>query len=174
MQLTIRPETPADADAVRLVHTLAFDGAAEAGLVDALRETDAYIPALSLVAVEGEEVLGHILFTRATVDASDGARHEALALAPLAVLPDRQRQGIGIALMREGIAACRQEGHGVIIVLGHPGYYPRFGFTPASRFSIEAPFPAPDEAFMALELSANALEGIRGTVRYAAPFGELS
>lgn len=173
-QLTIRPETPADHPAVRQVHTLAFGQDGEAVLVDALRRTEAYIPDLSLVAVAKDIVLGHVLFTRVYVENAHGVMHAALALAPLAVLPYEQRKGIGSALVRQGLAACRRLGEPCVIVLGHPGYYPRFGFVPALRHGITAPFPLEnDDAFMLLELRPKALDGISGIVRYSTAFDGL-
>jgi putative acetyltransferase len=93
-----------------------------------------------------------------------------LALAPVAVAPSRQGNGIGSALIRRGLEEARALGHTVVIVLGHAGYYPRFGFVPARALGIRAPFPVNDESFMALALRPGGLDGVRGTVQYAAPF----
>ena len=91
----------------------------------------------------------------------------------MAVLPDHQKQGIGSAMVRSGLDACRQAGHRIVIVLGHADYYPRFGFTPAGDRGLRPPFPAPDEAFMALALVPAGLDKISGTVRYPPAFDEV-
>ena len=172
-EVGIRPETVDDYDAVRRVHTSAFGGPAEANLVDALRRTDAYIPSLSRVAVLNGDVIGHVLYSRAGIEA-DGTHRDALALAPLAVLPTHQRSGVGTLLMRESLQACKQEGHRIVIVLGHPEYYRRFGFRPAHLFGIRAPFPlSKPDVLMALGLTPGALDEAKGLVRYARPFYDL-
>jgi putative acetyltransferase len=167
--ISIRAERPRDHTAVYEVNKLAFGQPAEAELVEGLRRSTAFIPELSLVACDGERVVGHILFTRITIE-SPGRSTPALALAPMAVLPTHQRRGIGSMLVREGLDHCRRLGHGIVVLLGHAEYYPRFGFTLARPLGIVAPFPVPDEAFMVLELTPGALEGVDGTVRYPAEF----
>jgi putative acetyltransferase len=168
--LTIRPERPADQAAIRSVNEAAFGGPAEGALVDALRVTSAFIPELSLVADDDTAgVVGHILFTRLRVVEGDVSR-PALALAPMAVAPPRQRRGVGSALVRRGLAEAERLGHGLVIVLGHPDYYPRFGFRPARAFGIRSPFEAPDEAFLVLELRPGVLDGVRGVVEYPPEF----
>ena len=151
------------------VVTDAFGQEDEARLVDALRGSGAFIPELSLVAVDGAAIVGHVLFTRIAIR-EEGSSHPGLALAPVAVAPSHQRRGIGSALIRRGLEVARELGHGVVIVVGHASYYPRFGFVPAVPRGIRAPFPVDDASFMALALRPGALEGIRGTVEYAAPF----
>jgi len=170
--MQIRPERPEDRDAVFEVNRLAFGQENEARLVDALRQSSAFIPQLSLVALDRSEVVGHILFTRITVEGGSQT-HDALALAPMAVLPLFQKRGIGSALVRRGLEEARGLGHPVVIVLGHPGYYPRFGFVPAQPLGILSPFEAPSEAFMALELQPGALLGIQGVVKYPPEFDEV-
>jgi len=170
--MQIRPERPEDRDAVFDVNRLAFGQENEARLVDALRLSSAFIPELSLVALDGSQVMGHILFTRIIVRGGSQA-HDALALAPMAVLPPFQKQGIGSALVRRGLEDARGLGHRVVIVVGHPDYYPRFGFVPARPLGILAPFEVPSEAFMALELKPGALLGIRGVVEYPPEFNEV-
>jgi putative acetyltransferase len=171
--IVIRPETAADHDGIRRVHQRAFPTPAEAALVDALRAAGAVT--LSLVAVEdgGGEVLGHILFSPVTITTAHGAR-VAVGLAPVAVAPARQRQGIGERLVRAGIAALGQAGHAVVVVLGHPDYYPRFGFERASRFGLRWEHPGADEAFMALALVPHALDDCAGVVRYRPEFDAVS
>ncbi len=168
MNQLIRHERDDDVSAIQDVNRAAFGGDEEARLVDALR--DAGDVCLSLVAVRNTRVIGHILFSRMWID-SDGQTTDALALAPLAVVPEHQRQGVGSALVQRGLALCAEEGHRAVLVVGHPKYYPRFGFLhePASR--LESPYQG--DAFMALELAPGALLGVTGTVRYPPPFSEL-
>ena len=162
MQTIIRTEEPGDADGIRRVERAAFGREAEAELVDAVREMGAAL--LSLVAVEGGEIVGHALFTAVAVGSGAG-----VGLGPLAVPPEHQGRGIGSALVREGLTKLRAAGHGAVIVVGEPRYYRRFGFVPASRFGVRWDRPVPDEVFMALELRGGALrEG--GVVRYHAVF----
>jgi putative acetyltransferase len=167
--ITIRPEMPADIPAIFNVHLLAFGQPAEAQLVDALRRDGDLIPELSLVAFNEGRIVGHILFPPITITSPEGSA-PALALAPMAVLPGFQRSGIGSLLVKEGLAACRRLGHRIVVVVGHPAYYPRFGFIPARVRGIEAPFPVPDEAFMVMALAEGSLKGIHGTVRYPRAF----
>jgi putative acetyltransferase len=163
---TTRPETPDDVSAVREVNLAAFPSAAEADLVDALRESDAWIDGLSIVAEDGGgNVVAYALLTRCHVGASP-----ALALAPCAVLPRVQRRGAGSAAIRAALRAARAMRENLVVVLGHPDYYPRFGFVPASRLGIRASFEVPDEALMALALDPDA-DAPRGTIGYPAPFG---
>jgi putative acetyltransferase len=165
----IRPECPEDIDAIFEVNLQAFGQDGEARLVNALRADGDYNQELSLVAVFGDRIIGHILFPPITI-VSDTAETPALALAPLAVHQDFQCLGIGAALIEEGLKECQRLGHLIVIVVGHPTYYPKFGFTRARDFGILAPFPCPDEAFMALPLRSGALDGISGIVRYPLAF----
>lgn len=167
--MLVRPETETDHGAVRAINTAAFDTDAEARLVDLLRERAH--PLVSLVADDGGAVVGHILFTPATLDSRPDLT--LMGLAPMAVTPDRQRGGIGGALVRAGLAACREVGAGAVVVLGHPTYYPRFGFAPAGARGLRCEYDAPPEAFMALELAAGTLDGASGVVRYHPAFAEL-
>jgi putative acetyltransferase len=166
--IAIRREAPADADAVREVHTLAFGQPDEAALVDRLRDRAAWY--LGLVAVDGGALVGHIVFTPVPLDTGAGVC-TLLALAPVAVRPARQRHGIGSALVREGLAACRAAGHDVVVVVGHPAFYPRFGFVRARPLGLTSEPAFADEAFMVAELPAGALRGRQGVVRYGAEFG---
>lgn len=166
------PETEDAIASICEVITSAFCQTSEAQLVDAIRNSSNFIPELSIVAVEDGKVLGHILFSPIVIEAQ-GKTVPALALAPLAVTPARQREGIGSQLVQIGLSKCRELGHHIIVVLGHPHYYQRFGFQAASQFGVQSPFPVPDEAFMVLELQSGALRNITGKVRYPAYFDEV-
>lgn len=170
--VTIRAEQSDDYAAVAEVNRLAFGQDNEAQLVAELRKAEDFDPSLSLVAECDGGVVGHILFSAIRIETQRG-EVGALALAPMAVLPDYQGQGIGSALVREGLEACRRAGQRIVVVLGHAEYYPRFGFTPASEYDVKAPFSVPDEAFMLLGLDSGALDGISGVVRYPAAFSEV-
>ena len=168
MDVFIRAEDLADFPSIREVNRLAFGGDAEARLVDALR-AGGYVR-LSLVAVVDGEIAGHILFSRLPILTANGVV-ESLALAPLAVHPSRQRCGIGSALVREGLRICAEQGHRIVVVLGHREYYPRFGFSPRLAEQLEAPFRG--DSFMALELAPNAMSGVFGRVEYPEPFSHV-
>ncbi|MET8830616.1 N-acetyltransferase [Streptomyces sp. NPDC004610] len=167
---TTRPETPADIPAVREVVRAAFGRPEEAELVDALRADPSWIDGLSVVSVDGDEdgdgkVVGHALLTRCHIGDAP-----ALCLAPCSVLPEYQRGGAGSAAIRAALTAAAERGERFVTVLGHPEYYPRFGFTRASAHGISITLDVPDEALMALSLTpGDPLPG--GTIRYAAPFG---
>ena len=164
----IRTETDADIEAVRLIHLQAFGRETEADIVDTLRHKQAAV--LSLVAVRRNEVVAHAFFTRVVIT-RDSGHERGVGLAPLAVRPDQQRTGLGTDLVRYGIAALKNRRHGVLVVLGDPAYYLRFGFRPAARFGLRCEFPAPEDAFMALPLDTFWCGGA-GLVRYAKPFHE--
>lgn len=153
-------------DAIDRVNRLAFDGPDEAVLVDRLRDSNAFIPQLSVVAEENGTIVGHILFTRLQLDPPTTTR--VISLAPMAVLPELQRRGIGSALVRHGLEVARELGEELVVVIGHPAYYPRFGFTPASGLGLTNPFPAPDDAFLALPLHGGPVPS--GKVVYPAAF----
>jgi putative acetyltransferase len=166
--LLIRGETAGDYEAIRAVNRAAFGGDEEAALVDRLRADG--LAVASLVAVEGGEIAGHILLSELPVETELGAV-PAVSLAPMAVRPEWQRKGVGSALVHAGLDLCRARGKAVVIVLGHPGYYPRFGFSTELASRIQCPFPGAGDAWMALELAPGALSGITGSVRYPAAFG---
>lgn len=172
IEITIRQEQPADFQAVYEINKQAFGQEAEAKLVDALRNSDAFVPELSLVAELDNQLGGHILFTKIKIVNGDLA-HESLALAPMAVKEAYQKQGIGGKLIREGLKRTAALGFVSVIVLGHEHYYPKFGFESASKWRIKAPFDVPDEVFMAIELIPNALENISGTVQYPKEFDSV-
>ncbi len=165
--MLIRPEELHDETAIREVNQLAFGQEAEGALVDALREAGAVL--CSLVAEDDGRIVGHILFSPATLE--DGPRRwEVAALGPVAVHPEHQRRGIGSALILAGLDICRVRGYDVAILLGHPAYYPRFGFRPAAPLGIRWEHDAPEEAFMVMELQAGALAGRQGIIRFRPEF----
>jgi putative acetyltransferase len=166
----IRPETSADHEDIRTVNCLAFGQDAEARLVDALRD-GGYVRA-SLVAEKGKQVVGHILFSDLRIITQAGTV-AALALAPLAVVPEFQNRGLGTALVRRGLEVCKQQGHRIVVVLGHPHFYQRFGFSSKLAAQLESPYSG-RESFMAVELVPGALEGVTGRALYPPPFNAWS
>jgi len=170
MNVIIRPETPADISAIDQVNQRAFNRENEARLVDNLRNHGAVI--LSLVAEMDDRIIGHILFSPVTITHAD-CDWQAVGLAPMAVLPEFQNRGIGSALIRAGLADLKQRGHAVVIVLGHPEYYPRFGFRPAQPLGIRWERDVPTDVFMLTELTPDALQGRRGVVRYHPAFEDV-
>ena len=167
--LIVRPEAPEDATSIRYVNEQAFGQKEEAEIVEKLRNRAALI--ISLVAVLKNEVVGHIAFSPVTIE-SENSSFEAIALAPMSVLPAHQRKGIGSQLVQAGLEECRYLGQEVVVVLGHPDYYPRFGFVLAKPKGIACEFEVPEEAWMILELREGALAGKRGTVSFQPEFKE--
>jgi len=167
--LTIRFEREGDADGIKEVNRTAFATPAEADLVDRLRRLEASV--VSLVAEDGGSLVGHILFSPVSLPGREPM--PILGLAPTAVRPDRQRQGIGSQLVRAGLDAARKTGAAAVVVVGHARFYPRFGFVPASRFGLTCEYDVPDEVFMALELVPGFLAGPGGLVQYHPAFAEL-
>lgn len=170
--MTIRMANEGDRAGLRKLHLAAFadEGEEIVGLVEDLLEDATAQPAVSLLAELDGTVVGHVLFTKAEVRGPDDSL-QAQILAPLAVLPDAQGRGIGRRLVEEGLEMLRASGVELVFVLGHPGYYPRFGFQPAGERGFEAPYEIPEEhaeAWMVLELQAGVIERARGTVRCAA------
>jgi putative acetyltransferase len=164
VDVVLRPERADDAAAVARVHRAAFGSDEEPRIVEELRRSGDLLTEISPLAEAGGDVVGHVALSRGRLD-----DRPAVALGPIGVLPEHQRAGVGAALMHEAIARARAAGEGVIVLLGHPTYYPRFGFVRASRLGIAPPFDAPDEAFMALELSPRGA-GAGGRFRYPAAF----
>lgn len=164
---SIRKETPEDITVIRQVNEQAFGRAGEADIVDALRRRG--VVTLSLVAEQDGQIVGHILFSPVTVQ-SGKSSFKAVALGPMAVLPSHQRLGIGSQLVRAGLEECKKMGQFIVIVLGHPGFYPRFGFKPSRPFGIRLEKKVPDEAFMLVELTEGALHGRGGIVIYPDEF----
>ena len=164
--ILIRAEVAKDWTSVHALNAAAFETAAEADLVDALRINAA--PVVSLVAEFKGAIVGHILFSPVTL--SGHTDLNIMGLAPMAVLPSHQRQGIGSALVCAGLEQCRTLGFGAVVVLGHPDYYPRFGFSPAMGFGIRSEYDVPDEAFMIAELQPGFLGAASGTIQYHVAF----
>ena len=167
--MLIRAEEQRDWAAVHAVNVAAFETPAEANLVDALREQAQ--PLVSLIAEDHGAILGHIMFSPVSLSGNPILR--IMGLAPLAVAPEHQRKGIGSALVRAGLDQCRQLGFGAIVVLGHPAYYPRFGFSSSARFGIGCEYDVPEEVFMVAELQTGSLGGASGTVKYHAAFCDV-
>lgn len=168
--MIIREENPADLKAIRQVVEAAFGRKSEADLVDALRRNGKRL--LSLVAEQDGQIVGHIFFSPVSIESEAGSR-SAVGLAPLAVLPEFQNCGVGSKLVRAGLDQCRNAGHDCVVVLGHPEYYPRFGFAPSSRFGVKSEYDVRDEAFMLIELKDGALGDLGGTVKYQPEFNEV-
>jgi putative acetyltransferase len=163
--VTIRQRLPADDDAILRLNDAAFGGTFESKLIADLRT--ARLAVIELVALAHDDIAGHILFSELAVQ-SDGRPVDTLALAPIAVRPDRQRAGIGTALVRAGLEAARSGKWRAVIVLGHPSYYPRFGFSAERARHLKAPFRG--DAFMALEFVPGALDGAEVSVVYPPAF----
>ena len=168
----IRPEIIDDYASITEVNDLAFGQKNEGQLILRLRKTKKFIPGLSLVAEIEGRIVGHILFYPIEIK-SDDQVFPSLALAPMAILPEYQKQGIGSRLVEEGLKKARKLGSKSVIVLGHAAYYPRFGFEPAGKWGIRPPFEVPDAVFMALELVRDGLKDIQGTVEYPPEFNEV-
>jgi putative acetyltransferase len=169
--IEIRPESQTDIFAINKVNIAAFGRENEARLVDLLRDNESLV--LSMVAETNGSIVGHIAYSPIMINYSDGSQMSALALAPVAVLPEFQKLGIGIRLVQVSLDILKARGTSVVIVLGHPEYYPRFGFVPASRYNIKCPFEVPDDTFMLLELTGGILENKEGVVKYRPEFDQV-
>ncbi len=167
--MLIRAEEQRDWAAVYAVNVSAFETPAEANLVDALRNQAQ--PLVSLIAEDNGVIVGHIMFS--PVSLSGHSELGIMGLAPMAVATEHQRKGVGSALVRAGLEQCRQLGFGAVVVLGHPAYYPRFGFASSTRFGIGCEFEVPAEVFMVVELQAGFLRGASGKVKYHAAFSNV-
>ena len=167
--MEIRQETTADYRAVYALNEVAFGQKDESELVEKIRKGYYFIPELSLVAEVDGQIAGHILFSKIKIKSD--MEFESLSLAPMAVLPEFQKKGVGGSLITEGLKKARGLGYESVIVLGHKEYYPKFGFEKASKWEIVCPFEVPDGSFMAIELISGALSGKAGTVVYPKEFG---
>lgn len=167
--MIIRPESPNDVIGIYQINVSAFETEAEAGLVNTLREA---IPSfISLVAEDSGEIIGHILFSPVILTGHPDLK--LAGLAPMAVIPPKQNSGIGSALVRAGIAKCKELGYDAVAVLGHPNYYPRFGFLPSVLFGIRSEYDVPDEVFMILELEKGVLAANEGIIKFHPAFADL-
>ena len=167
---SIREEKPEDVVGIRLVNESAFEQPQEANVVDRLRKNCNGL--FSLVAIESDDIIGHVLFSPAVID-SDRGEIIGMGLAPMAVVPQRQHQGIGTALIKYGIARLKESCCPFLIVLGHPEYYLRFGFKLACQYGLQSQWDGvPDEAFMIMILDKNITQGISGVARYRDEFDE--
>ncbi len=170
MLYSIRAEQTKDSCAIKEVNDLAFGREDESSLIEAIRSSEHFVPQLSLVAeTSAGEVVGHILFSKIGIE-TEGGFVTSLALAPMAVKPDYQQRGIGSDLVREGLSRCAEAGYGSVIVLGHPQFYPKFGFIPASEKKLQGPFDVQDQYFMVCETQIGSLSGVEGMVRYPESF----
>lgn len=168
----IRQEEANDFPAIYDLNSKAFKRKVEARLVDRLRLCDAFVPELSLLATVGERRVGYILFTKISI-VDEMKETPSLALAPMAVHPEFQRQGVGSQLIRYGFEKARMMGYKSVIVLGHAEYYSKLGFVPTSRWGITPPYNVPASSFMGIELIENGLTGVKGTVRYSKEFEQI-
>lgn len=176
MNITIRQEQPSDYTTVFNLIKSAFENEVytdhkEQFLVERLRKSDAFIPELSLVAESNSEIAGYILLTRLKIKDGD-AEYDSLALAPVAVLPKYHNQGIGGLLINKAHEIAGNLGYTSVILLGHAGYYPKFGYRPTKEFAITLPFDVPDENCMTIELIPGSLKNVKGVVEYPSPFYE--
>jgi putative acetyltransferase len=171
VDFTIREEQPEDYTEIRRLNEQAFDQPLEARLVDLLRTNNAIL--LSLVAIADRQIVGHILFSPVQLESGESVL-EGAGLGPMSVLPDFQRMGIGSRLIEEGIRGIRQMGFPFIVVLGHPNYYPRFGFDPASRYGVTCQWEVPDGVFMVMPFDPARFEGCGGLVRYRDEFSTVT
>lgn len=167
--MEVRAEQLADINSVRQVNIAAFGRENEANLVDKLRKIAS---TLSFVAVESEQIIGHLFFSPVEIDGNCRDDLLILGLAPVAVVPERQQQGVGSSLIRHGLDECTRLGCQAVVVLGHWSYYSRFGFVPAKEKGLRCEFAVPDGAFRILELETGALKGCSGTVKYRLEFEE--
>lgn len=166
--IDIHREKPGDEAEIRTVNDRAFGQPDESRIIDAIRR--AKHSAISLVATDGSKIVGHILFTPILIEPHVPSLH-VMGLGPMAVLPDVQRCGIGTRLVEAGLRECARVGCDVVIVIGHPEFYPRFGFRRAGAYQLRSGFDVPDDVFMVAELTAGALAGRGGLVRYVPEFG---
>jgi putative acetyltransferase len=164
--LRIRAEVPADREAISAVTDAAFGKPLEAQMVEAIRQSDGFVPELSLVAEADGRIVGHLMLSYVGLE---GQGRRLLELAPMSVHPDWQRRGVGSALIQEALRIADERREPLVLVLGHPTYYPRFGFRPASEIGLAAPGDFPDDVFMAVPLQAYEPE-IRGRVVFPPAF----
>ncbi len=161
--MNIREDKLADTESIWNINAEAFETEAEANLVNALRDSGCTF--ISLVAETDNKAVGHILFTPVKLTGIEN-KLKLIGLAPMAVLEQHQNKGIGSKLVKAGIEHCKSKGYDAIVVLGHPSYYPKFGFVPSITYGIKSEYEVPDEAFMVLELVPNSLKDYNGIIKY--------
>ena len=172
MKIIIETETEGDYEQITRLHTIAFNGDREARLVEKLRKTPTYIPELSLVAKYRNTIIGHILFYPIKIN-TYRKKCDSLALAPISVIPSFQNRKVGSRLIKKGLMKAQKLGFKSVLVVGHPEYYPRFGFEKASKHGISAPFDVPDNALFAIELEKDGLKNCSGTIEYPSEYTEV-
>ncbi len=172
MTVEIRYEKDTDIEKISYINNLAFGQTNEGMLVERLRLNPKFIKQLSLVAVKDDTVIGHILFFPIVIE-NGSKQHKSLALAPMSVLPEFQKKGVGSKLIKKGLKIAKGLKYKSVIVLGHKDYYPKFGFLPASNWGIKSPFNVPEDVFMAVELTEKGLKDVSGVVRYPKEFDEV-
>jgi predicted N-acetyltransferase YhbS len=172
MKITIETETEGDYEKIARLHAIAFNGDGEAKLVEKLRRTPRYIRELSLVAKYRNAIIGHVLFYPIKIKTCRNMC-DSLALAPISVIPRFQNRKVGSKLIKEGLEKARKLGFKSVIVVGHPNYYPRFGFEKASKYGISASLDVPDDALFAMELEKDGLKDCSGTIEYPSEYYEV-
>ncbi len=166
--MIIRREESADIPKIRRVNKEAFETQMEADLVDALREDGAVV--ISLVAIDKSEIIGHILFTKVSLEGFD---IPIIGIGPMAVLPEHQGKGVGTQLMKVGLEECELKNYEAVVVLGYQDYYTRFGFSPSIEYGIKSEYDVPPEVFMVKELKKGVLVGKSSTIKYHSLFSEF-
>jgi len=172
MNIIIRQELKEDSEKIKEINDQAFEQEDESRLVNKLREKDQFMPELSLIAEIDKKLVGHILFYPVRIKYAHG-EHTTLSLGPMAVIPEYQKKGIGGKLIIEGLKRAKDFGFRSVIVVGHPEYYPKFGFTKASNWDLKVPFEVRDEVFMALEIIKGELQDKPGIIEYPKEFLEV-
>ena len=168
--MIIREEQPSDIEKIWQVNVEAFETKAEANLVNTLRDSGCTF--ISLVAETKSKVVGHILFTPVELSGNE-IKLKIMGIAPMAVLSQYQNKGIGSKLVQAGLERCQSLGYDAVVVLGHPSYYPKFGFVPSVQYGVKSEYDVPDEAFMILELNPGSLKHHEGVIRYHEAFNSV-
>lgn len=172
MKIKVRPEARSESEIITQINDMAFGREDEGNMVNALKKRLEYIPEFSFIALFGDQPVGHLLLFPVTIK-GEKSSFRTLSLAPMSVMPEFQGLGIGSELIKTGLAKAKEMGYNSVVVLGHASYYPKFGFLPASKWNITCPFEAPDENFMAVELTEGTLTGKSGIVEYPNDFFKL-
>ena len=171
LEVSIRPEAESDAGVIQEITERAFGRPYEALVVERVRQSSGFIPELSLVAEHEGQIVGHAMFSEVAIE-GESRSWTVPALGPISVMPEFQKQGVGGQMLQAGLERATELGHGVVVLIGHPTYYPRFGFVPAGSLGLKCAIPVPDNVFMAYLLRPDGLEGIQGTVVFPPAFQE--